>query len=248
MNTTQLIPTVIDKLVASGVLTSNETNPTDADTVKIGAITYRFKTTMAAAYDVKLHASDADITLANLVAAINGTGTAGTEYFAGTEAHPLVTAGAVTAHASTVTAQSIGYAANSIATTVPVGTTLSWGATTLVGGVGGSLNGVSINGDANGDTVYSDPIDMAYYDEAIAFLNVTAHAGTNPTLDVSFEFSPDGVTWMASGDAFAQVTTSDAMILKRFTANFGKWVRAKLITAGTSPAYTLALYILAKGK
>lgn len=247
MNTTQLIPTVIDSLVASGVLTSNETNVADNDTVKIGAITYRFKNTMAQAYDVKRDASSADTSLANLVKAINGTGTAGTEYFAGTEAHPLVTAGAVTAHATTVTAQNIGYAANSIATTTPVGATLSWGAVTLTGGVGGSLNGVAINGDANGATVYSDPIDMAYYTEAIAFLNVTAHAGTSPTLDVSFEFSPDGETWMASGDAFAQVTETDAMILKRITANFGRWMRAKLVTAGTSPAYTLGLYIMAKG-
>lgn len=246
MNTTQIIPTVIDKLRATGVLTSNQTNTSDNDTVKIGAITYRFKNTMAQAYDVKIGANAA-ATLANLVLAINGTGTAGTNYFAGTEAHTLVTAGEVSSHTVTITAVNIGYAANSVATTTPVGATLSWGAVTMVGGVGGPLNGVAINGDANGDTVYSDPIDMSYYDEAIAFLNVTAHAGTNPTLDVSFEFSPDGETWMASGDAFAQVTETDAMILKRLTANFGKWVRAKLVTTGTSPAYTLALYIMAKG-
>lgn len=245
MNTVQIIPTVIDKLVASGVLTSNQTNVTDGKIVTIGSVVYRFKSTMAQAYDVKIGA-DADTSLANLVAAINGTGTAGTEYYAGTVAHPLVTAGAVAAHATTITAQSIGYAANSIVSTTDE-TTLSWGAGTLVGGVGGPLNGVSINGDSNGDTVYSDPIDMSFYDEAIAFLNVTAHAGTTPTLNVSFEFSPDGETWMASGDAFAEVTETDAMILKRLTANFGKWVRAKLVTAGTSPSYTLALYIMAKG-
>lgn len=246
MNTVQLIPTVIDKLVASGVLTSNQTNPSDGQIVTIGSKVYRFKTTMAQAYDVKLHASVAATTLDNLVKAINGTGTAGTEYFAGTEAHPLVTAGDVSSHTVTVTARNIGYAGNSIVTT-DNSATLSWGAGTLVGGVGGPLNGVAINGDANGDTVYSNPIDMSYYDEAIAFLNVTAHAGTSPTLDVSFEISPDGETWMASGDAFAQVTETDAMILKRLTANFGKWVRAKVVTAGTNPAYTLALYIMAKG-
>lgn len=246
MNTTQIIPTVIDKLRATGVLTSNQTNVSDNDTVKIGAITYRFKNTMAQAYDVKIGANAA-ATLANLVLAINGTGTAGTNYFAGTEAHTLVTSGDVSSHTITITAVNIGYAANSTATTTPVGATLSWGATTMVGGVGGSLNGVAINGDANGDTVYSDPIDMSYYTEAIAFLNVTAHAGTTPTLNVSFEISPDGETWMASGDAFAEVTETDAMILKRLTANFGRWMRAKLVTAGTSPAYTLGLYIMAKG-
>lgn len=246
MNTTQIIPTVIDKLRATGVLTSNQTNVSDNDTVKIGAITYRFKNTMAQAYDVKIGANAA-ATLANLVLAINGTGTAGTNYFAGTVAHTLVTAGDVSSHTVTITAVNIGYAANSTATTTPVGATLSWGAVTMVGGVGGPLDGVNINGDANGDTVYSDPIDMSNYTEAIAFLNVTDHGGTTPTLNVSFEYSPDGVTWMASGDAFAEVTETDAMILKRLTANFGKWVRAKVVTAGTSPEYTLALYIMAKG-
>lgn len=245
MYTVKIIPTVIDKLFASGVLTSDQTNIADAATVVIGSITYRFKNTMAQAYDVKRDASSADTSLANLVKAINGTGTEGTEYFAGTEAHPLVTAGAVTSHASTITANDIGYAGNSIVSTGA--THLTFAAATLVGGIGGPLGGVAINGDSNGDTVYSDPIDMSYYDEAIAFLNVTAHAGTSPTLDVSFEFSPDGLTWMASGDAFAQVTETNAMILKKLTANFGMWVRAKLVTGGTNPAYTLALYILAKG-
>lgn len=245
MNTVTIIPSVINKLVATAVLTSDQTNIADAATVVIGGVTYRFKNTMAQAYDVK-RGADADTSLANLVKAINGTGTAGTEYYAGTETHPDVTAGAVTSHASTITANEIGYAANSIVTTGA--THLTFGAATMTGGVGGDLDAISINGDANGDTVYSDPIEMSFYDEAIAFLNVTAHAGTNPTLDVSFEFSPDGKTWMASGDAFAQVTTSDAMIMKRLTANFGKWVRAKLVTAGTSPAYTLSLYVIAKGK
>lgn len=245
MNTAIITPRVIDTLVATAVLTSDETNIADGATVVIGSKTYRFKNTMALPYDVK-RGADADTSLANLVAAINGSGTSGTEYYAGTLAHPLVTASAVSSHASTLTAIDIGYAANSIVTTGA--THLTFAAATMTGGVGGDLKGVAINGDSNGATVYSDPIDLSYYNEVIAFLNITAHAGTNPTLDVSFEISPDGLTWMASGDAFAQVTTSDAMILKRLTANFGRYVRAKLVTAGTSPAYTLALYLVAKGQ
>jgi hypothetical protein len=245
MNSVKLIPSIIDSLFAAGVLTSTNTNVTDGKIVTIGAIVYRFKNTMAQAYDVKIGAN-ADATLANLVKAINGTGTAGTEYYAGTVAHPLVSAGAVTSHTSTITALNIGYAGNSIVSTTDE-TTLSWTAGTLVAGVGGPLKEASINGDANGATVYSDPIDMSNYSEAIAFLNVTAHAGTSPTLDVSFEFSPDGVNWMASGDAFAQVTETNAMILKRLTANFGQFVRAKMVTAGTNPAYNLSLYLIAKG-
>ena len=246
LNTEILIPSVVDKLFATAVLTSDTTNIADGATVVIGGITYRFKNTMALAYDVKRDASDADVSLANLVKAINGTGTVGTEYFVGTEAHPDVTAGAVTAHASTLTATEIGYAANSIVTTGA--THLTFGAATMVGGVGGDLKLASINGDSNGDTVYSNAIDLAYFSEVIAFLNVTAHAGTSPTLDVSFEISPDGKTWVASGDAFTQVTTADSLTFKKFTANFGKWVRAKLVTGGTNPAYTLSLYLVVKGE
>jgi len=238
MNAVKLIPSIIDKLYASVVLTSDETNVAEDETVTVGSIVYTFKDEPAEAYEVEVGA-DADTSLQNLADAINGD-------LVGTDAHPLVTSGDVTAHAITLTAINIGYAANSIAST-DTSDHLSFATATLAGGVGGPLKEIKINGDANGDTVYSDPIDMGNYSEAIAFLNVTAHAGTSPTLDVSFEFSPDGITWMASGDAFAQVTETDAMILKRLTANFGQFVRVKLVTAGTSPSYTLSLYLIAKG-
>ncbi len=122
---------------AVSVLTSDDTNFSDGDTVTIGAIVYRFKSTMAQAYDVKLHATVADTSLANLVAAINGTGTAGVEWFAGTVAHPYVTAGAVTSHATTITAKQGGVSANTLATTTTA-THLSWADTTLGGGTGTS--------------------------------------------------------------------------------------------------------------
>ncbi len=99
---------------ASGVLTHDATAPVDGDTVTIGTTVYRFKDTMAQAYDVKRDAS-ADVSLANLVAAINASGTPGTEYFAGTLIHPDVTAGAVTAQATTITAKVAGLAGNLIA-------------------------------------------------------------------------------------------------------------------------------------
>lgn len=102
-------------VAASGVLTSDNTELTDGDTVTIGSIVYRFKDTMAQAYDVKRDGTTADTTLANLVKAINGTGTPGTEYFAGTIAHTSVTASTVAAHATTVTARTIGAAGNLIA-------------------------------------------------------------------------------------------------------------------------------------
>lgn len=80
-------------------------NPTDGDTLTIGitgnTTVYRFKNTLASAYDVKIGAN-VTATIANLKAAINADGTPGTEYFAGTLAHPLLS-GTVATTVITVT-------------------------------------------------------------------------------------------------------------------------------------------------
>ncbi len=120
---------------ASKVLTSDNTELTDGDTVTIGTTVYRFKDTMAQAYDVKRNGTTADTTMGNLIKAINGTGTPGTEYFAGTVAHPTVSAGALAAHAFTATARTAGSAGNAILL-AEASTHLSWasGAVLLSGG------------------------------------------------------------------------------------------------------------------
>jgi len=68
-----------------------DVNPTDGDTLALGGITYRFKSTMAAINDVQLGASATDTTLA-LKKAINLDGIAGTDYFTGTAANPIYSA------------------------------------------------------------------------------------------------------------------------------------------------------------
>lgn len=117
---------------ATGVLTSDATNVSDAQTVTIGSTVYRFKTTMAAAYDVKLGATAA-ISLSNLAAAIGASGTPGTEYYTGTLIHPNVTVTGFTATTVSIAAARTGDAGNSIATT-ETSTHLSWGSATLTGG------------------------------------------------------------------------------------------------------------------
>ncbi|HET7568462.1 MAG TPA: hypothetical protein VFJ91_10750, partial [Gaiellaceae bacterium] len=67
---------------SSSVATASA-NPGDGSTVTIHDVTYRFAATPSSGNDVQIGASR-DITLANLAAAVNGTGTPGTEYFAGT--------------------------------------------------------------------------------------------------------------------------------------------------------------------
>lgn len=68
---------------AEGALTFTA-NPSNGHTVTIANVTYAFKTTLAAANDIKIGA-DLAATLASLAAAVNGTGTAGTDYYAGTK-------------------------------------------------------------------------------------------------------------------------------------------------------------------
>ncbi len=72
-----------NNLPFSAVL-SMATNPTDGDTVTIAGVTFQFKTTIANAttgyVGVLLDNSDVDVSRANLAAAINDSGTAGTTY------------------------------------------------------------------------------------------------------------------------------------------------------------------------
>ena len=83
---------------------------------------------------------------------VNGTGTAGVEYYAGTAAHPTVSAGALAAHAFTATAKSKGFAGNAIATD-ETSTQLSWAgdAKFLAGGIDAqAANDVKTGGNVEG--------------------------------------------------------------------------------------------------
>ena|SRR5436190_10041821 len=117
---------------ATGLLTSTGVNVTDGKITTVGSTVYRFKNTMAAAYDVQIGTSAAN-TLANLKMAINAAGVPGTNYYAGTLVHPTVTAGTLTATTLAATANTAGTGGNGIATTDDEAT-LSWGAATLTGG------------------------------------------------------------------------------------------------------------------
>lgn len=120
----------------TATLTSNGTNVADGVTVTIGSIVYRFKDTMAQAYDVKRGASAA-ASLDNLKAAVNASGTPGTEYFAGTEAHPDFIATTNADTTQVIEAKLPGVANNSV-TLDEDSATLSWGSAT--GGADGNYD------------------------------------------------------------------------------------------------------------
>ncbi len=126
---------------ATGTLTgSGSTNVADNDTVTIGTTVYRFKNTIAQLNDVHIAGSgNSDASLDNLIAAIMGTGTPGTDYFTGTPVNTQVTAAARVSHAFTVTAIASGLGSNAIATTKS-SSVVSWGNTTLTGGTDHTAN------------------------------------------------------------------------------------------------------------
>ncbi len=65
-----------------GTMTSTK-NLTDGDAIKVGNRQYILTTTLATTNDVKLGTTEA-LTLANIILAANGNGTAGTNYYTGT--------------------------------------------------------------------------------------------------------------------------------------------------------------------
>lgn len=188
------------------------------NTVTIEGVVYTFIGTVAAPYDVKVGASDAE-SLDNLIAAINGDAGEGTLYGTGTVAHTLVTAAAGAGDTVDVTAILPGAAGNSIDTTDTL-TSGGWATATLEGGVDGSqpydvLIGASdldsldnlrdaINAGAGEGTIYGNG--------TVANTWVTAASGVGDTLDV---------TAITAGAAGNSITTTD-------TLTVGGWGAATL--------------------
>lgn len=153
VQTLTLTGAIVPGVHAESVITSDTTNVAEDEVVVIGAVTYRFRDTLAQAFDVKIGASAA-ATLDNLKAAINASGTPGTEYFAGTTAHPTVVATDNTDTTQKVVARVVGTAANAAATTTTA-SHLSWEDTTLGGGTGDSTPGVAAETVTIDGVVYS---------------------------------------------------------------------------------------------
>ena len=127
--------TALSETKASSTLTSDATAPDDGDTVTVDGITYTFRTTLTntsgAPYEVLIGASAA-AALDNLKKAINDSGTEGTHYGEGTDAHPTVTAEANADTTQEVTAKNFGTYANNFVT-LETSAHLAWDDTTLGG-------------------------------------------------------------------------------------------------------------------
>ena len=144
----------LTEVKASGVLTSDETNPADGDTVTIGAKVYTFRTVLEPRFgwvaNEILIGATADDTLDNLKAAINGETGEQTKYSPGTTASTEMTSSEVAAHALTLTAIVPGVAGNSLAK-AESSAHLDWDGTgaVMTGGIASTANEVLIGADAN---------------------------------------------------------------------------------------------------
>jgi len=132
-----LLSGLTEYVKATGTLTGSS-NFGNTETVTIGTKVYTFQTTLT---DVDGHVQiggTLTVSLANLLAAINLTGTPGTDYALSTTIHPTVTATASDATTLSVEAKTPGTVGNAIATT-ETAANAAWGGATLSGGVDGDL-------------------------------------------------------------------------------------------------------------
>lgn len=104
-------------VAAQGTLTL-DTQPTDGDTMTIGAITYRFKTAPSQAEDI-FRGADLAACQASIIKTLNGTGEPGVDFYAGsTTPHTTVKCGeSFAANVLTLTARAKGTAGDALATT-----------------------------------------------------------------------------------------------------------------------------------
>ena len=185
---------------ASGTVTVTG-NFTANDELTIGDDTYTFVASPSSAYEVDLGA-DAEESLSNLAAAINGTGTAGTTYGSGTAANSDVSATS-TATTLVVTARTAGTAGNSVVFTEDT----DGGSVFSVTGSGTLTNGSNTNVNAFVFIGLHEP-KAAYFDNIEHVTNnveVNVAGGLNTSDVVNSVVSADegtgqGPKWIIQSD------------------------------------------------
>lgn len=198
---------------AEGTLTLTPGSIT-TQTIKIGSTYYIWAadpTTDALAdgtvthpWQVYVGISDTEA-FANMVDALNATGTPGTTYSTALTAHPTVEG--VTSDATTmdVQARSAGAAGNSIATTVPSGAGLAWGGATLSGG-GGSWSAATLLGG----------LDAVAATGTLTMTDVPADGETVTVGDITYTFMDDPAD---PGDVLVASTTMDVVLTGQQISN-----------------------------
>lgn len=76
------------------------------------------------------------------------------------------------------------------------------------------------------------------FTEANIYVDVTAVSGTTPSMTVTYQTSPDGVTWY-DNTAGSAITTSSRQLIK-VPANLGVYGRLSYVISGTTPSFTFS--------
>lgn len=194
---------LVQGVAAQGTLTM-DTNPSNNDTMTVDTKTYTFQTTLTDVDgNVKIGATLAD-TQANIVAAFDLTGVAGTDYAASMTAHTSVNMADFATNASVLTAQTKGTAGNSIATTetFTAGTNVFDAATlgTTTAGVDEVSIKVRFKDDSAVDEVqslYNDAITQNEFqkisNDATGGTFTLSFDGQGPTGAIDYDAPADGV-------------------------------------------------------
>lgn len=76
------------------------------------------------------------------------------------------------------------------------------------------------------------------YTEAVIYLDVTAVAGTTPTMTVTYQSSPDGVTFY-DHTAGAEITVAGKQRIA-MPNTIGRYGRLSYVIGGTTPSFTFS--------
>lgn len=80
--------------------------------------------------------------------------------------------------------------------------------------------------------------------ELLIYLDVTASAGTGPTMTVTYQSSPDGVTFFDNTVGIALTATGKQLI--KVPNNSGNYGRLVYAIGGTAPSFTFSAVVEAK--
>lgn len=83
-------------------------------------------------------------------------------------------------------------------------------------------------------------------DELTIYLNVTAVSGTTPSMTVTYQSSPDGVTYY-DHTAGAAITAAGVQMIK-IPTNSGTYGRISYAISGTTPSFTFSAVVEGKNR
>ena len=219
--------------MAGGVATTAATitiNTTTYTAVK--ELTESFGLT-AVANQVLWKTSEA-VFLDNLKKAINGTGTAGSEYSTGTTAHTTVIATTNTDTTQVIVARTIGTAANNYATTVTLAN-YAWGASKMAGGVATTAATITI-----GTTVYTAVLALPETHGLPAVANYVLWKTDEATFLDNLKLAINGTG--TAGTNYSAGTVAHADVIATTNSDTEQTIVAKVIgTAANSIATTTTL-------